>query len=126
MRGLRRCCSVVVSQPATRAWPAVGRNCPVRIRMVVVLPAPLCPRKPKISPTSTAKEMLLTARRSLKLRVSPVTSIAFIVSSVDRFLLAIGTHHLRLGFVSGHFGLGTSSVHIYWYSQHGTDRLCQF
>ena len=38
------------SKPATRAVPAVGDSSVARMRSVVVLPAPLGPRKPKISP----------------------------------------------------------------------------
>src|ERR1700722_9990935 len=41
--------------------PAVGLVNPQSIRMVVVLPAPLAPRKPKISPTWIDIEILLTA-----------------------------------------------------------------
>ena len=36
--------------PATLALPAVGRASPVRIRIVVVLPAPFGPRSPKTDP----------------------------------------------------------------------------
>ena len=39
----------------SRAPPEVGTTSPVRIFMVVVLPAPLMPRKPKTSPTGTPK-----------------------------------------------------------------------
>src|SRR5687768_4411208 len=78
MRGLRRRCSLTTSQPATRANPEVGRNWAVNLRIEVVLPAPLWPRKPNISPVSTVKDILSTARRRLKLRESPSTSIAFI------------------------------------------------
>src|SRR5262249_22076319 len=41
------------STPATFAAPAVGRASPTRILMVVVLPAPLGPTKPRISPRPT-------------------------------------------------------------------------
>src|ERR1039458_9519391 len=49
------------SNPATVALPAsIGRSV-VSIRSVVVLPAPLGPRKPKIAPRETAKLTPLTA-----------------------------------------------------------------
>ncbi len=41
--------------------PAVGLVNPHSMRIVVVLPAPLAPRKPKISPTGIDIEILLTA-----------------------------------------------------------------
>ncbi len=40
-------------RPATDALPAVGRASPVRIRMVVVLPAPFGPSRPKTEPRGT-------------------------------------------------------------------------
>ena len=39
-----------VSWPAIVALPEVGRTSPQSIRIVVDLPAPFAPRKPKISP----------------------------------------------------------------------------
>src|SRR5665647_3953788 len=47
-----------------RARPLVGRARPVSMRMVVVLPAPLWPRRPRISPSATLKLTSSTARRS--------------------------------------------------------------
>src|SRR5262249_10946614 len=41
------------STPATCAVPPLGRARPTRILIVVVLPAPLGPTRPKISPRST-------------------------------------------------------------------------
>src|SRR5437660_3605712 len=41
------------SAPATVAEPLVGRARPTRILIVVVLPAPLGPTKPRISPRAT-------------------------------------------------------------------------
>ena len=46
------------------------------LEMVVVLPAPLGPRKPKSSPASTENEMSFTAVKSPKRRTSPSTSTA--------------------------------------------------
>src|SRR5262245_13129638 len=42
-------------RPNTRALPAVGRVMPSSTLMVVVLPAPLRPRKPKIEPAGTCR-----------------------------------------------------------------------
>jgi len=45
-------------------------------RVEVVLPAPLCPRQPKISPGSTRQEAESTASKSPKRRVRLSTSMA--------------------------------------------------
>ena len=52
-------------RPKTRAWPAVGRARPSSILTVVVLPAPLGPRKPNTSPGATARVNPSTATVSL-------------------------------------------------------------
>jgi hypothetical protein len=49
------------SYPATRAPPEVGFARVHRILIVVDLPAPLGPRKPKVSPGWTSKLMPRTA-----------------------------------------------------------------
>src|ERR1700733_13408013 len=49
------------SRPSSQILPEVGLSSVVSILMVVVLPAPLGPRKAKISPLPTSKEMLSTA-----------------------------------------------------------------
>ena len=56
--------SVRTSWPATRALPAVGRASVQRMLMVVDLPAPFGPRKPKVSPGSTRKSTPRTASTS--------------------------------------------------------------
>src|SRR6266540_6974501 len=58
-----------------RATPADGRNRPISILIVVVLPAPFGPRKPKISPGRTSRSTPLTAGVSPKLFRSPAASI---------------------------------------------------
>src|SRR5580658_6151329 len=63
------------SKPATLALPSVGGRKQVRMRMVVVLPAPLGPRKPTICPLSTSKEMLSTATVRAYRLVRPSTLI---------------------------------------------------
>src|SRR6476620_2485857 len=64
---LRRTCSgsLTTSYPATVAVPAVGRSSVVSIRSVVVLPAPLGPRKPTTSPSATSRSTPSTARTSV-------------------------------------------------------------
>ena len=56
--------------------PAVGRSKPVRHLIVVDLPAPFGPRKPKKLPAGTARSMPSTARSDPKSRVSPCVSTA--------------------------------------------------
>src|SRR5580700_5102406 len=72
------------SKPATVTEPAVGGRKHVRTRIVVVLPAPLGPRKPTIWPFSTSKEMLSTATVRAYRLVRPSTLIIFLFPSVDR------------------------------------------
>src|SRR6185503_19406794 len=50
------------SKPPTATLPSVGGMKPVIIRMVVDLPAPFGPRKPRISPRSTENVTPATAR----------------------------------------------------------------
>ena len=57
-------CSVRVSWPATLAEPDVALASVQRILMVVVLPAPFGPRKPKVSPRTTSKSIPRTASTS--------------------------------------------------------------
>src|SRR5271165_5751130 len=49
-------------RPRTSTSPEVGRMSPSRISTVVVLPAPLGPKRPKHSPTSISRSMPSTAR----------------------------------------------------------------
>ena len=53
--------SVVTPWPASNAVPPVGRIVVVRIPIVVDLPAPLGPRRPKTSPAATSKSIDFTA-----------------------------------------------------------------
>ena len=61
MRRLISAVCSITSKPSTLAEPEVGGMRPISIRIVVVLPAPFGPRKPKISPRSTVKDTPLTA-----------------------------------------------------------------
>ena len=62
--------------PWTVALPAVGFTSPSSIRSVVVLPAPLGPRKPTTRPSSAVNDRSSTASTGPKRLVSPATSIA--------------------------------------------------
>ena len=53
--------SLTTSKPATLTSPEVGLASVVRTLMVVLLPAPFGPRKPKNSPFSTWNEIPSTA-----------------------------------------------------------------
>src|SRR5436309_3194431 len=69
MRRLTPSGSRLTSTPPTRAVPAVGLSRPHSMRIVVDLPAPLLPRKPKISPWRTSNVRSFTATNSPKRRV---------------------------------------------------------
>src|SRR5437867_12931304 len=56
--------SAATSCPPTLALPLEGASRPQRILMVVDLPAPFGPRKPKISPGRTVKETWSTATKA--------------------------------------------------------------
>lgn len=49
-----------ISWPKIAAVPDVGLETPDKIRMVVVLPAPLGPKKPNVSPSPTEKLISLS------------------------------------------------------------------
>src|SRR3954447_4350114 len=68
--------SCATSWPATRARPPVGRASVQSMWIVVVLPAPLGPRKPNTSPRATSKLTPRTASMSPKDFTSCSTSIA--------------------------------------------------
>src|SRR5579863_3458526 len=61
--------SLTTSWPNTSAWPESGGRRVTSILIVVVLPAPLGPSRPKISPEVMSKLTPSTARTSLKRRV---------------------------------------------------------
>src|SRR5262245_7603715 len=61
---LTRPLSRVQSTPAMRARPLVGRSWPTRMRIVVVLPAPLGPTKPRIWPRPSSSDRPSRAGKS--------------------------------------------------------------
>ena len=60
---------------ATVTRPAVGGRMPAMVRSVVVLPAPLGPTRPRMSPARTSKLRSLTAVRSPYVLENPSTRI---------------------------------------------------
>src|SRR5688572_13516481 len=64
------------SKSSTRAVPPVGSDSPSSIRMVVVLPAPLGPSRPKTSPCWIVRSSESTAVKSPYLLVRPRARIA--------------------------------------------------
>src|SRR5437879_3383951 len=68
--------SVRTSRPSTWAEPPLSGRSPVSILITVVLPLPLGPRKPKISPASTRKLTPSTAVKSPKRLTRPFATIA--------------------------------------------------
>src|SRR5208283_2735071 len=68
--------SPAMSMPATVADPEVGARRPQSILMVVDLPAPLAPRRPKMLPAGTSKETESTATKDPKRLVSSLVLMA--------------------------------------------------
>src|SRR6202521_5555733 len=68
--------SRATSKPATNPWPEVGTISVVSIRLSVVLPAPLGPRRPNSSPRRTSKLTWSTAVNAPKRLVSSRACIA--------------------------------------------------
>src|SRR5918995_2432038 len=67
--------STIGFMPRTRSSPSVTGDTQAIMRMVVVLPAPLGPRKPNTSPRRTEKSMPSTATSSPKRLVSALASM---------------------------------------------------
>src|SRR5574337_899260 len=91
--------SLRTSRPSTRASPPESGSSPVSILMTVVLPLPLGPRNPKISPFSTRKLAPSTAVKSPKRRVSFSATMAAspwlfppAISLASEFQLHVGGH----------------------------------
>src|ERR1035438_9781308 len=79
--------SRMISWPATTAVPLEGGTSVVNIRISVLLPAPLGPSRPKISPGGTVKLTLSTASSVPKRLLMAHTSIA--APSGDGFCFSI-------------------------------------
>src|SRR3989344_5945192 len=70
--------SLVTSCPFSSSWPLGGRSMVVNILIVLILPAPLGPKKAKISPGFIAKLTLSTALMLPKVLTTPRTSTAYL------------------------------------------------
>src|SRR3954447_20515346 len=80
------------------ALPELGRTMPSSIRSVVVLPAPLGPRKPVMRPGSTEKDRESTAVKVPKRLVRLLTSIRVPSGIMWASALSWGTsHHPSVG-----------------------------
>ena len=75
--------------------PDVGGSSVVSIRMSVDLPAPFGPSSPKISPSSTAKLMPLTAVKSPNFLTMLRTSMAFMTRQTAEFPSLHRQQHVR-------------------------------
>src|ERR1022692_2901543 len=95
-----------MEKPATLASPEEGGNRVVSILIVVVLPAPLDPSKPKTSPALTNRVIASTAvnapKRRVRALISRTTSLIRTsglrpAASGRRFVLGVaaGFHHLN-------------------------------
>src|SRR6266849_4131538 len=92
--------SVRTSRPSTCASPPLSGKRPVSILMTVVLPLPLGPRKPNISPFPTRKPTSLTAvklpkrqtRCSAEMATSPFICGVVATALIPRFQSHVGGH----------------------------------
>src|SRR5579884_3933877 len=82
-RRLARC--VQGSRPRTRIWPPSACRSPCRHSTVVVLPAPLGPSRPKISPAATSKDTSSTATIDPYILRSPRTSMTICIAILCGF-----------------------------------------
>src|SRR6516164_4956987 len=83
------------SRPSNSILPAVGASSPVSILMVVDLPAPFGPRKPKNCPACTRRSTAFTAVSDPNVRVSPSVRIAISFIKPPFFTPAPLYHVLR-------------------------------
>ena len=87
IRSRTRSASVRTFNPSTLASPALSGSKPVSILITVVLPLPLGPRNPKISPRATVKLTSFTAVKLPNFLTSPRAEIAGSVPSASPFAL---------------------------------------
>src|ERR1043165_68082 len=82
MQRIARSKSRWMSWPQIVTLPRVGLMRPTSMRIVVVFPAPLGPRKPKTSPAASSKETLSTiVRLPMTFVRSRATSVGFVLGS---------------------------------------------
>ena len=80
---MRPWCSTPGGPPKTLISPRAGRTMSRIMRIVVVLPEPLGPRKPSTSPGRTSKERSATTSVSPKRFQTPRTSTAVSVARLS-------------------------------------------
>ena len=90
---------VVDPIPNTRTTPEVGRMKSSRVRIVVVLPAPFGPRKPKASPRATSNVRSWTPR-----------AVPYRFVSCRTSMTAVGLRHLRANLHQTRPSRGSSSA----------------
>src|SRR3954447_3445669 len=93
--------SLTESWPGDKAAPEVGFASVQSMLIVVVLPAPLGPRKPNTSPGATSKLTPRTASSSPKDLRSSSTSTAFIPSLYGERPIGLGRRGVALGVEGG-------------------------
>src|SRR5438094_10226294 len=101
--------SPVMSRPRNRTCRPAGRTRPITESSVVVLPAPLGPRTPTISPTPTSSDTPLTAA-TLPYRASSPSTL-----STRALPAEVGLDHARVGLDLGGRSLGDLLAEV----QHG-------
>src|SRR5947209_5910408 len=94
----------VMSRPSSRMLPAVGRNTPVRMLMIVVLPAPFGPISAWRAPFSTESVTSLVAIMPPNCFISPFVSSAGAISAPSGFAREARLEHLL--HADGAFGDG--------------------
>src|SRR5690606_32360642 len=85
------------SRPSSRTDPSVGANSPAMTLNVVLLPEPLGPIRPRISPSASSKERFLTAVNPPKRLVSPCTESTQARPASLRVGMALGQGQDRVG-----------------------------
>src|SRR3954470_18369664 len=78
-----------ISEPSNRIEPDVGASVPESILKIVLLPEPLGPIRPRISPWPTLNDTLLTAVKPPNRFTSPLTSSTVPLSSLRAFALLV-------------------------------------
>mmetsp|Transcript_3984 Transcript_3984/g.14819 ORF Transcript_3984/g.14819 Transcript_3984/m.14819 type:complete len:236 (+) Transcript_3984:3323-4030(+) len=87
LRSSARSCTTCM--PPTQASPLVGSSEPVSCEMVVVLPAPLWPTRPKICPAATLTLSPSTARSTLTVLEQPLGAVSSTRNSFTKSLITM-------------------------------------
>src|SRR5947209_20383333 len=83
-----------ISEPSSRIEPEVGRSAPAIRLKIVLLPEPLGPISPRISPLRSSNETRLTARNPPKLLLRDSTTSTGRPDLIEGQLL-----HVMAGFI---------------------------